>query len=438
MRRAAIRPLVVAAAVALLAGCFTDPATRREQIRDSAFDLYSEGLTYKRHRNYVRARDKFLAAAEVSPRPAFHYEVAHAHWRLGNLEQAATWYERALAEAPDYDLARSELDLVRLQMMDRQGRPVVLPEPVLDDLTGTAEPDPAMVEEPAVTPSRRQIAQAAASGEQAAGASPRREEAAPPAAEPTPTPAAPAAPGVAGGFFGTLRESIEEFRSGTTDDPRTGRAREIDPALARAILFPELAPEAVVDPAAERQLARDAEQLGRWDEAVRRWVRVVDRQPGDVEARTALARALGKSGSSLRARDEFEKITARFPDHAPGWLAYGNFLVETRRYEEAADAYRRASALMPGDPAPWNNLAALHIRRNNPTAARDAALRLNEAHPDFAPGWLNRALAEDQLGSPDRALEALEQYLALSGDRRPSLERWGVSLRERAGRRATP
>lgn len=439
------RALPAALACALLAGCFTDPATRREEVRSSAFDLYSEGMAYKRHKNYVRARDKFLAAAEVSPRPAFHYEVAHAHWRLGNLEQAATWYERALAEAPDYDLARSELDLVRLQMMDRPGKiappPEAPPSPEEQAALAAAEPEPAIVDTPAAEPAPAEPAKPAATFDpeeplEVAQAAPAPTPApATPAEEPAP---APPSGGVGGGFFGTLRESFAEFQSGTTKDPPTGKAKEIDPAIARAALFPELGEGVTVDTAAERTSALDAEALGRWDEAVRRWVRVCDRTPDDPIARTGLARALGKAGGTLRAREEFEKTTTRFPEHSPAWLAYGNFLVELRRYEEAATAYREATALRPEDPSPWNNLAALQLRQNNPSAARDSASRLNEAHPDFAPGWMNRALAEDQLGNTEEALAALERYFDLSGDRRAALERWASGLRAKASGTKAP
>jgi predicted Zn-dependent protease len=112
--------------------------------------------------------------------------------------------------------------------------------------------------------------------------------------------------------------------------------------------------------------------------------------------------------------------------------------VELRRYEEAAAAYREATALQPDDPSPWNNLSALQLRQNNPRAARDSASRLNEAHPDFAPGWMNRALAEDQLGNTAEALAALERYFDLSGDRRAALERWATGLRSKTGGTSIP
>jgi Tfp pilus assembly protein PilF len=121
-RSALALAMIGVALVAGPTGCFLDSKTKGEERRDLAFAIAQEGEAYMAAGNYVRARDKFLAAVEMSPRPAFLYNVAHCHYRLGNLDQAIPYYERALKESPDFQLARTELDLVRLQLREGEIR----------------------------------------------------------------------------------------------------------------------------------------------------------------------------------------------------------------------------------------------------------------------------------------------------------------------------
>ncbi|HEY1661310.1 MAG TPA: hypothetical protein VGI03_02735 [Verrucomicrobiae bacterium] len=56
-------------------------------------------------------------------------------------------------------------------------------------------------------------------------------------------------------------------------------------------------------------------------------------------------------------RQKYEDYLKRYPDYAPGHLAYGSFLDEIGKEELASVEYATASKLDPKNPAAWNDLA---------------------------------------------------------------------------------
>ncbi len=53
----------------------------------------------------------------------------------------------------------------------------------------------------------------------------------------------------------------------------------------------------------------------------------------------------------------YQDFLARNPSHLKARLAYGSFLSDTGREEEAREQWEKARELDPKNPAPWNNLA---------------------------------------------------------------------------------
>lgn len=72
----------------------TDPDTEVAQ------RLFAEGAAFYDGKDYAHALEKFEAARRVKPLPAFDYNIARCHDRLGQAEPAIAAYERYLAAAP--------------------------------------------------------------------------------------------------------------------------------------------------------------------------------------------------------------------------------------------------------------------------------------------------------------------------------------------------
>jgi len=109
---------------------------------------------------------------------------------------------------------------------------------------------------------------------------------------------------------------------------------------------------------------RYLESMGVFETTWRRsqyWARVIlppEAIPETAEALpyTQAVLALEQSHQTAAAQSGYRSATARWPDHAPGWLARGNLAYRLQAYAEAAMAYRGGLAAAPRDAALWNNL----------------------------------------------------------------------------------
>jgi tetratricopeptide (TPR) repeat protein len=148
----------------------------------------------------------------------------------------------------------------------------------------------------------------------------------------------------------------------------------------------------------------------------------------------SFARALSRTGQTRRAGEEFENLTRAYPSNDQAWFEYGNFLSLVSEPEKARDAYETALGLNPDSAEVRNNLGALHVRERQYGNARVVLTDLNDRFPGYGPGWLNRAILEDE-GSKDypAALNALETYLRLGGRQTDVIERWQARLRAQTG-----
>lgn len=483
----AARLLVLLAASGVMGGCVRDSSVGIEKQRVESFDLLTKGQQLKAQGDYVLARDTLLKAAETSQRPVIYYEIGNCYYRLNNPEQASAYYEKALAMAPDYALARAELDLVQAQIKRREGETVVssvparTPEPRREEATVTVAPLPVveaprpMVEAtPVPTPEATMVAETTVpaprvtvSQDTETGPSLSVERVTPTSTpEPTPTPAAAihsqplpkAAPAVhsqelpaaKSGHEGALKEDSREkepaasgpFSGLTTafeglspkSSKKTVAGEEITPAQARQVVFPELSSDARVDAATEREAARRAEQLGQFDEAVRSWNRALSAEPDNTDSRLSLAAALQRTGRTRRAESELLLAAKLDADSPKVYFDTGNYYVREKEFEKARDAFERAIELDPEFYRAKNNLAAVQLQLGNPGAALRTLLEVTTRQPEFASAWLNLALTQDALGQPPVSIiVSLESYLRYAEGPDPRSERWLESLKKKAG-----
>ena len=82
-------------------------------------------------------------------------------------------------------------------------------------------------------------------------------------------------------------------------------------------------------------------------EAIAVLERSVAASPSCAQARVDLARARRGAGDPAAAREELRRLIATAPDLPTAWLAYGDVLVDLRRYPDARFAYERARLADP-------------------------------------------------------------------------------------------
>jgi serine/threonine protein kinase/tetratricopeptide (TPR) repeat protein len=132
------------------------------------------------------------------------------------------------------------------------------------------------------------------------------------------------------------------------------RALEIDPDL----------------PAAQVALARVHRSTGRYSDSIEELQKALARHPKPDEAYNELAESYQRIGNMEEAERCLRAATALGEDYWFNWNSLGAFLFRLGRYDEAREAFERASELSPPQfGVPRQNLAALTIQEGRFKAA---------------------------------------------------------------------
>jgi tetratricopeptide (TPR) repeat protein len=147
----------------------------------------------------------------------------------------------------------------------------------------------------------------------------------------------------------------------------------------------------------------------------------------------ATAGAGDDAGLRLRIRQRFEPVEKAYkdflernPKHVKARIAYGSFLGDIGREDEASGQYLKARDIDPKNPTPWNNLANYYGHNGpvtNAFACYEKAIELNPREPvyyqNFATTvYLFRMDATNYYGISeqqvfDKAMELYRKALAL-------------------------
>lgn len=119
----------------------------------------------------------------------------------------------------------------------------------------------------------------------------------------------------------------------------------------------------------------------------------VERWMAEDEKLAALGAGDSNPTLRLRIRQRFEPVEKaykdfllRHPNHAKGHIAFGSFLGDIGREDDAAQEYIKAREIDPKNPAPWNNLANYYGHNSpvtNAFACYEKAIELNPREPIY-------------------------------------------------------
>lgn len=161
-----------------------------------------------------------------------------------------------------------------------------------------------------------------------------------------------------------------------------GRLEEAEAALADA---GRLAPH---DPQVHNNHGNVLGALGRVAEALAAYDRALAAQPTFAEAQVNRALLLHKEGRVDDARTALRSLVVTAPDNARAWNALGAAERDRDDLPAAADAFRRAAALRPGDPVAASGRArsALEMGDSSAVDLFVSALRLRPGDPSLVIG----------------------------------------------------
>jgi tetratricopeptide (TPR) repeat protein len=130
-----------------------------------------------------------------------------------------------------------------------------------------------------------------------------------------------------------------------------------------------------------------------------------------AEARVDLARAYRRDGRAQAAREEIRRVLEKVPNHSRAWLAYGDILVDLKKYPDARVAFERAGLADPKRRVIEKAAAALGAddRKTSEQLFREV-LQEDPSHVPALCGLATLSLAADKGSDAERLLRhALDQ-----------------------------
>ena len=191
-------------------------------------------------------------------------------------------------------------------------------------------------------------------------------------------------------------------------------------------------------------------RAGQLDEAERRYLSIIEREPGNVQALTLLGTLCAQRGDYQKAIGMLGRSLAIDARQPFALNSFGNALNAIERHQDAVAAYDKAIALKPDHVAAYSNrgnalralgspedalkscdkaqsidpaYAEAHCYRGDvlqDLKRYDEALesygRAVDLRPQFAQAHFNRALLYQQLKNLERALESYDKVIAIAPD----------------------
>ena len=179
-----------------------------------------------------------------------------------------------------------------------------------------------------------------------------------------------------------------------------------------------LAPRAASGAAklAQRQLLARAVELLRAKELGKAeliFTAVLARWPEQPDALHFLGVLEHQRGHSEAALENIKRAIAVAPDTPGPWNNLGNVLVEMQRFDEATEAYEKCLSLQPDFADALNNLATIYRKRGDHPQSEALCQRVLRLQPDLAQAWYNLSLTLLEQGRVEDGLLANSRAIVL-------------------------
>ena len=164
----------------------------------------------------------------------------------------------------------------------------------------------------------------------------------------------------------------------------------------------------------ELRLAEMHLAAGRFAQAVELLRTAIRLDRDSPRPRLMLAYALSRAGETDDAVKVLRRVADAFPRNADVWFNLGNLYRTQHRLENALQAFERAAALRPEDPAPQVNLVYLLVRLGRFGGAEAAVRAALARFPSEADLLVNLAQIQRATHRLEGALATLDRCVALA------------------------
>jgi len=181
------------------------------------------------------------------------------------------------------------------------------------------------------------------------------------------------------------------------------------------------------------QAAAAAEAAGQWDEAIRVYRQVLDREPQRIDLWVRLSQVYAMTNAPLNALNAIRHARTLAPNDPDYLRAEATLATWHGDYQLAARSYRQLAAIEKTDDDVMLNLARVSAWAGETDQAVRAYHRYLAAYPQADAVWLELARAESWRGNYGAALDGLGAYHDRFGDS-AAYSRELASILARSGR----
>lgn len=161
--------------------------------------------------------------------------------------------------------------------------------------------------------------------------------------------------------------------------------------------------------------------------------------PERASQQFAQAVALLQAGKLTDAELELKQLTLAYPEYPGPYVNLGLLYEHAGKYPEAEQALRQATQKGMPSALTYTELGIVYRQLGRFKDAESAYAEAIKIDPNYAPAHLNLGVLCDlYLQQPQRALEALERYMQLSGNSDKRVATWIAELKARVGSNPQP
>ena len=161
--------------------------------------------------------------------------------------------------------------------------------------------------------------------------------------------------------------------------------------------------------------------------------------PERANQQFAQAVALLQAGKLTDAELELKQLILAYPEYPGPYVNLGLLYERAGKYAEAEQALRQATQKGMPSALTYTELGIVYRQLGRFKDAESAYAEAIKIDPNYAPAHLNLGVLCDlYLQQPQRALEALERYMELSGNSDKRVATWIAELKARVGSNPQP
>lgn len=208
-------------------------------------------------------------------------------------------------------------------------------------------------------------------------------------------------------------QAIKLFQESLTEASNHNFARAHDLLMEAVKLHP-------YDPMMYQNLAVICQKLGRHDDAIRYFKRVLHLDPHNEDSLFALAVAYEKKGDTPNATKLYKQVLSEYPNNTAARNNLAVLYEHVAMFDEALVLYQ---ALIDSDPLytrGYNNMGTIHARRGEYESAESALKQAIELEPAYLDAHFNLGMVYE---AQQKYNDALHEYrfVFLNGARYPGL-----------------